>query len=609
MCSPSAPKPPDPEEVQRAQTGTNVTTAVANSVLMNPNQTTPYGSLTYSFGDSNVPQIEQYTIKGTPGTASGPTVNDNGQRQFGLNMLGGGNQGTPDTTGYRVGGETFDTYEAAQEYQRGLPGYDPNSTYTWTDPSTGDTYSIPRVTIEQTLSPEGRQLQDAQVNTQINLAELARDSSSRLGQLLGTSMDPSALPDRGDLGAGYVQNLNQRRNNLMVDGLEQASGNVQNTDNQLQTSVDGARYRNSFSAGGRVQQSLDDRSGDIQTTVPQQQFQTEFGDAGDITRSYGTDFSDDRRRVEEALFSRLNPQLDRDRESLRTSLLNQGIREGSEAYDRAMNRFNEQSNDARMQTILAGGQEQSRLADLEARRAGFENAAQAQAYQQAQGRGVFANNARGQQFQTDLAGAQFGNQAVGQQYQQSADAMTRRNAAQQQQFGQNQAQAQFYNDATADQLQSDIARGTFANDARGQQFQQRLAEQQLANQAATQNNAAQMDASTLNAGLLNQQEQSYNALQQRRNDQRSAALQEMFAFRNQPINEIASLLGTGQVQQPNFVTPNMSQIPTVDRAGLEMDAYQGRLNAWQQQQAGRQALMGGILGAAGSLGGAYIGTL
>lgn len=62
----------------------------------------------------------------------------------------------------------------------------------------------------------------------------------------------------------------------------------------------------------------------------------------------------------EALMSRMSPQLERDREALRTSLANQGIREGSTAYDRAMSRFGEQSNDARMQAILNAGQEQSR---------------------------------------------------------------------------------------------------------------------------------------------------------------------------------------------------------------------------------------------------------
>lgn len=47
----SAPKSPDPKETAAAQTGTNVTTAIANGYLGNINQVTPDGNLTYSYGD------------------------------------------------------------------------------------------------------------------------------------------------------------------------------------------------------------------------------------------------------------------------------------------------------------------------------------------------------------------------------------------------------------------------------------------------------------------------------------------------------------------------------------------------------------------------------
>lgn len=59
-------------------------------------------------------------------------------------------------------------------------------------------------------------------------------------------------------------------------------------------------------------------------------------------------------RGEEALLSRLNPQFARDEESLRTRLINQGIGQGSDAYNREMERFNQAQTDARMQAILQG---------------------------------------------------------------------------------------------------------------------------------------------------------------------------------------------------------------------------------------------------------------
>ncbi|MEM6833287.1 MAG: hypothetical protein AAF562_06650 [Pseudomonadota bacterium] len=52
--------------------------------------------------------------------------------------------------------------------------------------------------------------------------------------------------------------------------------------------------------------------------------------------------------------SRLDPALDRRTEALRTSLSQQGIKEGSEAYDRAMARNAEAENDAYNQLLLGG---------------------------------------------------------------------------------------------------------------------------------------------------------------------------------------------------------------------------------------------------------------
>jgi hypothetical protein len=82
---------------------------------------------------------------------------------------------------------------------------------------------------------------------------------------------------------------------------------------------------------------------------------------------------------------------------------------------------------------------------------------------------------------------------------------------------------------------------------------------------------------------------------------RNAWMQEQFALRNQPINEIGALLGTGQVQQPNFANVPTAQMPTTDVAGLVNNNYNQQLQGWQQQQANRQSLTGGLfgLGAAG----------
>lgn len=60
------------------------------------------------------------------------------------------------------------------------------------------------------------------------------------------------------------------------------------------------------------------------------------------------------KRGEEAILSRLNPQFQHDEEALRTRLINQGIGQGSDAYDHEFDQFNKTQNDARMQAILQG---------------------------------------------------------------------------------------------------------------------------------------------------------------------------------------------------------------------------------------------------------------
>ena len=55
-----------------------------------------------------------------------------------------------------------------------------------------------------------------------------------------------------------------------------------------------------------------------------------------------------------AILRRLQPQLDRDRESVRTRLLNQGLTEGSEGFQRGMEQADRQANDAYSQAALSG---------------------------------------------------------------------------------------------------------------------------------------------------------------------------------------------------------------------------------------------------------------
>lgn len=84
-------------------------------------------------------------------------------------------------------------------------------------------------------------------------------------------------------------------------------------------------------------------------------------------------FEDSRRRVEDALLSRQEPLFQRQRADLEARLAEQGIAPGSEGYANRFDEFNRSQNDARMQAILAGGQEQSRLFDLTLQEAAQQN--------------------------------------------------------------------------------------------------------------------------------------------------------------------------------------------------------------------------------------------
>lgn len=363
--------------------------------------------------------------------------------------------------------------------------YNQTGTFQWTDPNTKKgkpprVYDIPQFTATQTLSKPQRRLQNAQTQAEINLAQLGRDQSARIGDLLGKPMNFGGAPD--------------------VSAPE------------LQTLGGGPKL-------GRVGDAAAQR---MVGAGPQ--LATELQGAGrGITSSYGTDFSQDRNKVEQALMARMNPGIEQERERLESQLANQGIALGTEAYDRAMRNHGTNTNDARMGAILAGGQEQSRMVGMEANRAAFENAAQ------------------GQRFGQTSASTQFGNQSLQAMSDNARERTTLNNQSRQQNFA---------NDVTAQGFNNQAAQQGFAN---------RTARAGFNNQAAQQ-------------GFGNDQ------------SMRTNWLNEQYAQRNQPLNEVGALLGTGQVQQPNFVnTPNV-QMPTVDYAGLVNANYGQQMQAWQAQQ-------------------------
>jgi hypothetical protein len=411
MGKPDAPTAPNPYQTAQAQTGTNVSTAIANAFLGNVNQQTPTGSLNYS----------------------------------------------------------------------------PTGSYQWTDPVSGSVYNIPTFTATQQLTPAQQQLLDTNQVTQQTLAGTAFDQASRVSNLLNTPFNPtSGAPTAGDW---------------------RWIGDIGNPISQ-------------FSAGGPIQTSIGNY-GQQQTTFDN----SGLANASNIASTYGpSDPTAYAHEVQQALMGQINPQLDIQRANLQQQLADQGIRYGSAAYNNAMMPLAQQQNNAWLQAITGATGQEKTLMDIAAQQAGFQNAAQQQAYLQAQGRGQFANQAQAQQYQEMLGAAGFANAAQGQQFQQNA------------------AQATFQNASLAQQLA--------------------------------------------------QQQAEFNAAQAQRNQY----MQEQYAMRNQPINEISALLGQSQVTPPSWINAPQSQIPTTDIAGILNNSFNQQLGLYQQQNQNYQALMGGILG-------------
>ena len=89
--------------------------------------------------------------------------------------------------------------------------------------------------------------------------------------------------------------------------------------------------------------------------------------------------------------------------------------------------------------------------------------------------------------------------------------------------------------------------------------------------------------------------------------ERERALQEMFAERNQPINELAALLGTsGGVNVPQFSGIPQTNVGATDVTGPTYASYNADMANYNQQQQQRNSTMGSLFGLAGAGLGAWL---
>jgi hypothetical protein len=190
------------------------------------------------------------------------------------------------------------------------PGADPNN------PQPGDWQLL------TALSPEQQKLYDMDISNSLQLGELGNKAIGTVDQMMGTPFDMSKLP----AGPGTTS-------------WGQIASNVKGSPGDFAQ----------FTAPDAAQQRIGSNSNQL------------MGDAAS--------FSADRQRVADAMYGSMTKYYDdrfsRDQAAMETQLANQGLMQGSEAYDRARTDFDRNKNDAyqqaALQATLAGGAEQSRL--------------------------------------------------------------------------------------------------------------------------------------------------------------------------------------------------------------------------------------------------------
>ena len=321
--------------------------------------------------------------------------------------------------------------------------------------------------------------------------------------------------------------------------------------------------------------------------------------------------------AQQAIMSRLSPQLQGERQQLQTQLINQGLRPGGEAYNSAMSAQMQKENDLLLQAAAQGisldqaarqqafSEQQSRAmfanqAALSGFGAGMEqaglyntglgqnlsqslatqqaqNQAQQQAFQQRLQTGEFGREAQLASFQTGQQAQQAINQAIAQNFAQSQAAQQMGNQAIGQNFEQALAAQQAQNAAIAQNYQQALGAGQFNREALLQQFGMGQSAQELANAAAGQNFQQQVAAQQANlarqaqqAGQSQEQAQFYNQAQ-------AQAYQQELA-RQAAANQAQQQLFGQQMDVQAAQNAALAQ-----RQSAAMD-YFGALNAAQQQQ-------------------------
>ena len=493
--------------------------------------------------------------------------------------------------------------------------------YQGTDPSTGE--AVTQWSQTESLTPELQDILNKQIAIQSGRSDVAGALTGRMGAEFTQPMDWRGLNPMGEVPTQQYTIPEEVQRNVDYSDIPtpNAPGQVMNLNTQGLTGINGPQQLTGFDNSNLQNISSPQQQTGLSTaglsgiSGPQQQTNLDYSGIGGV--GDGTDY---RARAEQSIYdkgaSRLGDQFETRREQMEIKLRNQGLRPGDAAYEAQVQSVNQQETDAYGQlqndAIMGGMSEANQAFNQDVTRRGmytgerdkqaqFSNDANANLFNMQSG-------LRGQMFGERESQGQFGNQA-------QQNLFNMQSGLNDQQFGQNQAQAQFSNDANANMF-------NMQSGLRGQMFGERESQGQFTNSAAQNLYGMQSDLRNMYTGERDRSAAFYNAAGQQSYDQSRGANQQNYQqamagsqYANQirqqqiteamtkrgfSLNEINGLLSGQQVntpQMPSFQGASAAQAAPIYQAAVDQGNYNAGMSPWNA-----------VLGAAGTLGGAYLGN-
>ena len=446
-------------------------------------------------------------------------------------------------------------------------------------------------TANVSLSPQQQQALDSQFAIQQGRSNAAQSMLGQVNTAFNTPMDWGGMP-------AQAGNVTAPRLTPMLFGDtpgQDMQFGIANPSQGTQGSVGGQRPSTLFGFGGGQGAGQNQAGNFIQTSVGMGSAPTRSSaGGGDIQRQLSQSAGDWRQTAQNAVEQLQAPQLAQRRAALETNLANQGITQGSEAWQNAMRDLNDSESRAGLQAIAAGRDEANMLFGQDLAGGQFANSAQGQAFGQDFANAGLGNSLNQQQFGQNLASGQFGNAANAQGFGQGM-------AGSQQAFNQALQGANFTNQAIDSDFGRNLQGANLANQVNQQQFGQNAANTAVNNQAQQQRWNQVMQQAQYGDTQAMQQLQAQMLAGNFNNANRQQAISEAQMRRSQPLNELNALLSGQQVGMPQM--PSFSQAGRADTPNY-FGAQQAQYNAALDGSNASNGMMGGLMGGLFNLGGA-----